>query len=80
MALSARRQSRSAMARATYLVRAFFCSAIVMGLSGEIASVTVFTAGISAGSRMLEADKALIQFLSGSIAAPILKAKGFELQ
>ena len=47
---------------------------------GEIASVTVFTAGISAGSRMLEADKALIQFLGGPIAAPILKAKGFELQ
>jgi hypothetical protein len=29
---------------------------------------------------MLEADKALIQFLGGPIAAPILKAKGFELQ
>jgi molybdate transport system substrate-binding protein len=47
---------------------------------GEIASVTVFTAGISAGSKTTESDKALIQFLSGPIAAPILKAKGFERQ
>jgi molybdate transport system substrate-binding protein len=46
----------------------------------EIASVTVFTAGISAGTKMPEVDKALIQFLSGPIAAPILKAKGFKLQ
>ena len=46
----------------------------------EIASLTVFTAGISAGTKMLEADKALIQFLSGPVATPILKAKGFELQ
>jgi molybdate transport system substrate-binding protein len=49
-------------------------------LPREIASVTVFTAGISAGTRIAEADKALIQFLSGPIAAPILKAKGFEPQ
>ena len=49
-------------------------------LPGEIGSVTVFTAGISAGTKMPEADKALIQFLSGPVAAPILKAKGFELQ
>jgi molybdate transport system substrate-binding protein len=47
---------------------------------GEIASVTVFTAGISAGTKISEADKALIQFLSGPLAAPILKAKGFELR
>jgi len=47
---------------------------------GETASVTVFTAGISAGTKTPEADKALIQFLSGPIAAPILKAKGFEVQ
>jgi molybdate transport system substrate-binding protein len=47
---------------------------------GEIASVTVFTAGIGAGSKVPEADKALIQFLGGPIAAPLLKAKGFELR
>ena len=47
---------------------------------GEIASVTVFTAGISAGTETSEADRALIQFLSGPLAAPTLKAKGFELQ
>jgi molybdate transport system substrate-binding protein len=47
---------------------------------GEIASVTVFTAGINAGSKMPEANKALIQFLTGPVAASILKSKGFELQ
>jgi molybdate transport system substrate-binding protein len=45
---------------------------------GEIASVTVFTAGISAGTKTPEADKELIRFLTGPTAAPILKVKGFE--
>lgn len=53
--------------------------ALLLGpLPGEIASVTVFTAGISAGTKTPEADRAFIQFLTGPIAAPILKAKGFE--
>jgi hypothetical protein len=47
-------------------------------LPGEIGSVTVFTAGISAGTKASEADKALIEFLSGLVAVPILKVKGSE--
>jgi len=49
-------------------------------LPGEIGSLTVFTVGISPGTNTPEADKALIQFLTGPVAAPILKAKGFEPQ
>jgi molybdate transport system substrate-binding protein len=49
-------------------------------LPGEIGSVTVFTAAISAGTKAPDADKALIEFLSGPVAVPILKAKGFEPQ
>jgi molybdate transport system substrate-binding protein len=47
-------------------------------LPGDIASVTVFAAGISAGTKAPEADMAFIQFLTGPVAAPLLKAKGFE--
>src|SRR6516164_2730160 len=39
-------------------------------LPGEIGSVTVFTAAISAGTKAPEADKALIEFLSGPVAMP----------
>ena len=49
-------------------------------LPGEIGSVTVFTAGMSAGTKAPEANKVLIEFLSGPVAVPILKAKGFEPQ
>ena len=49
-------------------------------LPGEIGSVTVFTAGVAPSTKTPEAGKALIQFLTGPIAAPILKAKGFEPQ
>jgi molybdate transport system substrate-binding protein len=47
-------------------------------LPGELASTTVFSAGISATSKSPEAAKAFIQFLTGAAAAPVLKAKGFE--
>jgi molybdate transport system substrate-binding protein len=47
-------------------------------LPGDLASITVFTAGIGAGSKSSEAAKALIDFLIGPAAAPVLKAKGFE--
>jgi hypothetical protein len=40
--------------------------------------MTVFTAGIGAGSKAPDAAKALIQFLTGSSAAPVFKSKGFE--
>jgi molybdate transport system substrate-binding protein len=40
--------------------------------------MTVFTAGIGAGSKAPDAAKALIQFLTGPSAAPVFKSKGFE--
>ena len=51
---------------------------LVGPLPGEYASMTVFTAGIGAGSKALDAAKALIQFLTGPTAAPVFKSKGFE--
>jgi hypothetical protein len=47
-------------------------------LPGELASVTVFTAGVGAGTKSSEAAKGLMQFLTGPVAVPLLKAKGFE--
>jgi Bacterial extracellular solute-binding protein len=51
---------------------------LVGPLPGEYASMTVFTAGIGAGSKAPDAAKALIQFLTGPSAAPVIKSKGFE--
>jgi molybdate transport system substrate-binding protein len=51
---------------------------LVGPLPGEYASMTVFTAGIGAGSKAPDAAKALIQFLTGPSAAPVFKSKGFE--
>ena len=51
---------------------------LVGPLPGELASTTVFSAGIGAASKAPEAAGALIRFLTGSEAAPRLKAKGFE--
>jgi molybdate transport system substrate-binding protein len=51
---------------------------LVGPLPGELASVTVFTAGIGAGTKEPEPSKSLIGFLAGPTAAPLLKAKGFE--
>lgn len=45
---------------------------------GELASTTVFAVAIGAESKAPAAAKALIVFLTGSEAAPTLKAKGFE--
>jgi molybdate transport system substrate-binding protein len=47
-------------------------------LPGELASTTVFAAGIGVSTKAPEAAKAFVQFLSGAAAAPVLKAKGFE--
>jgi molybdate transport system substrate-binding protein len=40
--------------------------------------VTVFSAGIGAGSRNVEAAKALIRFLSSAAAAPVITRTGLE--
>jgi molybdate transport system substrate-binding protein len=46
-------------------------------LPGEFASTTLFTAGIGASTKAPEAAKSLIQFLTGPVAAPVFKSKGF---
>ena len=51
---------------------------LVGPLPGELASVTLFAAGIGAGSTAPEEAKSLIRFLTGPGAAPVFKAKGFE--
>jgi len=51
---------------------------LVGPLPGEFASMTVFTAGIGVSSNAHEAAKLLIQFLTGPIAAPVFKLKGFQ--
>jgi molybdate transport system substrate-binding protein len=45
---------------------------------GEFGSVTMFTAAVGAGSKSPEAAKALIEFLTGPQATPLLKATGFQ--
>jgi molybdate transport system substrate-binding protein len=51
---------------------------LVGPLPGELASMTVFTAGVGAASKSPEATKTLIQFLIGPEAMPHMKTKGFE--
>jgi molybdate transport system substrate-binding protein len=51
---------------------------LVGPLPGELASMTVFAAGIGAANQSPEAAKALIKFLTGPEAASRLKIKGFE--
>ena len=51
---------------------------LVGPLPGEFASMTVFTAGIGASTNVPDAAKSLIQFLTGPIAAPVFKSKGFQ--
>jgi molybdate transport system substrate-binding protein len=46
-------------------------------LPGELASTTVFGAGIGSETKSPDGAKAFIQFLTGQTAAPVLKAKGF---
>jgi molybdate transport system substrate-binding protein len=50
---------------------------LVGPLPGEFASMTVFTAGIGAGSKSPDPAKELIKFLTGPEAGHF-KAKGFE--
>jgi molybdate transport system substrate-binding protein len=47
-------------------------------LPGELGSVTLFTAGIGATSKMSDAAQTFVKFLTGPDVAPILKAKGFN--
>jgi molybdate transport system substrate-binding protein len=52
---------------------------LVGPLPREIQSYVLFTAGISANSNAPEAAADLIRFLTGPIAAPVIKAQGMEL-
>ena len=47
-------------------------------LPGEFASTTFFAAGIGATTKVPEAAKLLIQFLTGPVAGPVFSAKGFQ--
>jgi molybdate transport system substrate-binding protein len=47
-------------------------------LPGEYASTTLFTAAIGATTKVPEAAKSVIQFLTGSVARPVFSAKGFQ--
>jgi len=51
---------------------------LVGPLPAEIQNYTTYAAGLSANARDAGAAKALIQALAGSMAAPVLKAKGME--
>ena len=51
---------------------------LVGPLPGELASTTVFTAGIGAGSSAPDLAKEFLKFLRGPEAAARFKAKGFE--
>jgi len=47
-------------------------------LPGEFASTTLFTAGIGATSKVPDAAKSLVEFLTGPVARPVFSAKGFQ--
>jgi molybdate transport system substrate-binding protein len=51
---------------------------LVGPLPGDLGSVTLFAAAIGADSKVPEAAKSLIQFLTGPTAAPVFKSKGLE--
>ena len=51
---------------------------LVGPLPPEIQSYVVFTAGVSASSKMSDAAMDLIKFLTGPIATPVIKAQGME--
>jgi molybdate transport system substrate-binding protein len=51
---------------------------LVGPLPGEFASMTAFVAGVGAGTKTPEAAKSFIQFLTGPVAAPVFKSKGFQ--
>jgi molybdate transport system substrate-binding protein len=47
-------------------------------LPGELNSVTLFTSGIGAGTKVPDAAKSLVTFLTGPLAKPVFIAKGFQ--
>ena len=51
---------------------------LVGPLPPEIQSYVVFTAGVSASSKAPDAGRQLIEFLTGPVAVPVIKAQGME--
>jgi molybdate transport system substrate-binding protein len=51
---------------------------LVGPLPAEIQSYVAFVAGIGARAKEADAAKALIAFLTGPVAAPIIEAQGME--
>jgi molybdate transport system substrate-binding protein len=51
---------------------------LVGPLPPEIQNFTVYTAGVSAGSKQVDAAKALVKLLSGPNGAAVLKSRGME--
>jgi molybdate transport system substrate-binding protein len=51
---------------------------LVGPLPAEIQNYTVYSAGVGAAAKEAEAAKALVRFLAGPGAAPIIKSKGME--
>jgi molybdate transport system substrate-binding protein len=47
-------------------------------LPGEFASTILFTAGIGTNTKIPDAAKSFIQFLTGPVAGPLFSAKGFQ--
>jgi molybdate transport system substrate-binding protein len=47
-------------------------------LPGDLNSVTLFTAGIGADTKVSDAAKSLVAFLTGPVAKPVFSAKGFQ--
>jgi molybdate transport system substrate-binding protein len=51
---------------------------LVGALPAELQKVTVFSAGIASGAKEAQAGRALIRFLSSSVAAPAIEKSGLE--
>jgi molybdate transport system substrate-binding protein len=51
---------------------------LVGPLPNEIQNYTIYSAGVGSGAKEAEAARALVKFLSGPSAAPIIKSKGMD--
>jgi molybdate transport system substrate-binding protein len=51
---------------------------LVGPLPAEVQNTTVYAAGLGAKARDVAAAKALIDYLAGPAAAPVLKSRGME--
>jgi molybdate transport system substrate-binding protein len=51
---------------------------LVGPLPGDLNLITVFSAGLGAGTKAPEAATSLVKFITGPTAAPVLKARGMD--